>query len=135
MLVGTSLGACLKSMLAGEVSPDDVLVIITRTQCKDLASLMNVVEQYYLEGNKYATVSDNYDLTNHELEDAKILATDLWNAGKIHQPRNFNHHGGFVHPDMTRNETWLAIAPSPKTDEPLVLDAYNKYLVLKNLMI
>lgn len=134
MLVGTSLGGCLKSLAKDEVSIDDVLVIITRTACKELSDVIHVVEEYHSRGNKLATKTDNYDIGDQDLDRLKSIATDLWNEGKIHQPRLFHGGGGFQHVEMSRNEIWIALAPSPKTDEPIVIDAYNKYRVLRNLM-
>lgn len=55
MLVGTSLGGCLRSLALGEVDKDDVLVIITRTSCKDVDSIIRVVEEYHSAGNVFAT--------------------------------------------------------------------------------
>lgn len=134
ILVGTSLGGCLRSLAKEEVNIDDVLVIITRTNCKSVEDLVRVVEKYYEEGNKFATESSNYDMTGCDLDELKSLAIDLWNHGKIHQPRTYNNFPGFVHLELTRNEIWIPLAPSPKTDDQLVVDAYEKYQILRNLM-
>lgn len=135
MLVGTSFGGCLKSIMAGEVSEDDVLVIITRTAFKDHDGLMRVVEQYHSDGNKWATKPDNYELSEFDLDEVKELAQRLYEHGKIHQPRSFNGYNGFVHLELSRNEIWIPLAPSPKTDDPIVVEAYEKYMVLRNLML
>lgn len=132
MLVGTSFGGCLKSILTGKVSEDDVLVIITRTSFKDHDGLMRVVEQYHNEGNKWATRPDNYELSEFDLDEVKELAYRLYEHGKIHQPRLNNNFQGFVHPEMTRDELWLEIAPKA-TDAPAVVNAYNQYKMLVEL--
>ena len=134
MLVGTSLGGCLKSLMKGEVNSQDVLVIITRTNCRSFEDFMHVVEMYHERGNKTATKQDNYQLAEFDLNEVKALASDLWNHGKIHQPQTFNGFGGFVHVEMSRNEVWIPLAPSPKTDDDLVVDAYEKYMILRKLM-
>ena len=134
MLVGTSFGGCIKSLLKGEVHMDDVLVIIARTNAKDLNGILSVVEEYHGTGNPFATKPDNYDFSEYDLDEAKQLAQNLYEHGKIHQPRLYNGFGGFVHVEMSRNEIWIPLAPSPKTDEQMVVDAYNKYMVLRNLM-
>lgn len=134
MLVGTSLGGCLKSLAKEEVSMDDVLVIITRTAFKDVDGLMRVVEKYHGEGNRYAFVSDNYNIADMDLDTIKSIAIDLYHNGKIHQPRLYNGEIGFAHVELSRNEIWIPLAPSPKTDDQIVVDAYNKYMVLRNLM-
>jgi hypothetical protein len=87
MLIGTSFGGCLKSILKGEVSEDDILVIISRTQVNSLENALRIAEKYYNEGNSYATVSGNYDFTGTDLEELKTLVARLYLGGKIHQPR------------------------------------------------
>jgi len=133
MLIGTSLGGCLQSILAGEVSEDDVLCIISRTAAKDLDGIMHVVEGYWGSGNSYATKPDNYSkLHEFPLDDAKDLAWRLYEAGKIHQPRLYNHDVGFIHHELSRYTLWLEVAPSPN-DTPVVVNAYKQYKMLVEL--
>lgn len=134
MLVGTSLGGCLKSIALGEVSTDDVLVIITRTICPDLEQLISVVKSYYDYGNVGARQRSNYDLSECDIDSVIDIASDLYRNGKIHQPRLFNGFGGFIHIELSRKEIWIPLAPSPKTDDERVVEAYEKYKVLRNLL-
>ena len=134
MLVGTSLGGCLRSLALREVNKDDVLVIITRTACKDVDSLVQVVKNYHKDGNQLAAKHTNYDMTGIDLDLLIDLASDLYHHGKIHQPQLYNGNGGFVHVELSRNQLWIPLAPSPQTDDQIVVDAYNKYQVLRNLM-
>ena len=50
MYIGTSLGGCLLSLIAGEVSEDQVMFIVKRTFCPDYDAFMQVVKQYHAEG-------------------------------------------------------------------------------------
>ena len=134
MYVGTSFGGCLKSILKGEVSENDVLVIITRTEAKDLEGLLKIAERYYFEGNNYATLPSNYTFTEGiNLENVKSLTARLYLAGKIHQPRINGHHTGFIHPDMSRAALWIEVSPVGINDHPSVVEAYEKYRVLDAL--
>ena len=135
MLVGTSLGGCLRSIAMREVSIEDVLVIITRTDCKTIEDLLGVVETYYKYGNKTSQLPSNYDLLDCDLDNVKAIATELYYNGKIHQPRLYNGFGGFVHIELSRKEIWIPLAPSPKTDDQRVVDAYEKYKVLRSLLV
>lgn len=135
MLVGTSLGGCLRSIAVREVSIEDVLVIITRTDCKTIEDLLGVVETYYKYGNKTSQLPSNYDLLDCDLDNVKAIATELYYNGKIHQPRLYNGFGGFVHIELSRKEIWIPLAPSPKTDDQRVVDAYEKYKVLRSLLV
>ena len=135
MLVGTSLGGCLKSLALGEVNIDDVLVIITRTACPDLEQLISVVKSYYEYGNVGARQRSSYDLSDCDLDNVIEIASDLYRHGKIHQPRLFNGFGGFVHVELSRKEIWIPLVPSPKTDDERVVEAYEKYKVLTSLLL
>lgn len=134
MLIGTSFGGCLKSILSGEVSEDDVLLIITRTQVNDLEGIINLAERYYREGNKYAAAYTNYEFDESiDLEAVKALAAKLYLSGKIHQPRMYEHGPGFLHPEMSRAALWMEVNPIGLNDNPAVVEAYEKYRVLDAL--
>lgn len=133
MLIGTSFGGCLKSILKGEVSEDDILVIISRTQVNSLENALRIAEKYYNEGNSYATVSGNYDFTGTDLEELKTLVARLYLGGKIHQPRLFEHGSGFIHPNMSRAALWMEVSPIGLNQNPAVVEAYEKYKMLDNL--
>jgi len=134
MLIGTSFGGCLKSLLKKEVHMDDVLIIITRTAAKDIEGIMHIVEEYHRNGNYFATKQDNYDFNQYDLDEAKEISRSLYQNGKIHQPRLYNGFAGFVHVELSRNEIWIPLAPSPKTDDTNVVDAYNKFMMLSKLL-
>lgn len=132
MLIGTSLGGCLQSIMSGEVSVDDVLCIITRTNCVNVDSLMHIVEVYHEHGNKLVTNSHNYNLGQFDLEEIKSLAQSLYERGKIFQPRLISNYPGFIHPELDRDHLWLEVAPRP-TDSPAVIKAYEQYKMLVKL--
>jgi len=132
MYIGTSLGGCLKSIMAGEVSKDDVLLIVTRTDCPDYDKFVNVVKAYYEQGNPYASNPDRYELSNYKLDDVLLLAEYLWETGKIHQPRTYGIHGGYVHKDL-RNNLWIEIIPPNKMNNPAVKNTWEQLKMLSAL--
>lgn len=134
-LIGLSLGGCLQSILAGEVSEDDVMFIVTRTLCPQFDHYIKVVEQYYTYGNSYSRNSHRYELSNHKLEDVTDLATRLWNNGKIHQPRVFvdTHSGKYTHPVDYGDGLWMEVVPGNRNTTPAVVEAYEKYKMLDAL--
>ena len=69
MYIGTSLGGCLLSLLAGEVSEDEVMFIVTRTDCPDYDKFIGVVK-FDSEGRK----SEHYYPYNHPAK----LGHGLW---------------------------------------------------------
>lgn len=135
LYIGTSLGGCLGSLLANEVSEDDVMFIVTSTSCPTFSQYIDVVTMYHMQGNPYASNRARYDLTDYPLEKVTDLATRLWNSGKIHQPRIFVEESGlrYRHPSSYSNGLWLDIAPNNKNSTPAVVDAYEKYKILDAL--
>jgi len=137
MYIGTSLGGCLKSLMANEVSEDEVMLIVTRTFCPDFGTYMKVVEQYYSEGNPFPRSSSLNSLDSYDLTKLKALATRLYFSGKIHQPRVFAHEGEFqieyTHPTKLGHGLWMQVVPTNDNTTPAVVEAYEKYKMLDNL--
>jgi hypothetical protein len=130
MYIGTSLGGCLLSLMHGEVSEDEVMVIITRTDAPDYDKFIGVVKAYHAQGNPYASNPGRYELDDYKLDDLIDLATRLWNNGKIHQPRSFVGSIGYRHPFRGGDRLWFQVVPTIDNDTPAVVDAYEKYKML-----
>jgi hypothetical protein len=130
MYIGTSLGGCLLSLMHGEVSEDDVMVIITRTNCPDYDKFVGVVKAYHAQGNPYASRPELYELNDYKLDDLIDLGTRLWYSGKIHQPRNFLDSTNYRHPFVNGNKLWFQVVPTNENTTPAVVDAYEKYKML-----
>ena len=135
MYIGTSLGGCLKSLMANEVSEDEVMFIVTRTDCPDYEKFVGVVKMYYAQGNPGGWHSERYELGDYELEDVLKLAERLWYRGKIHQPRTFASSGilGYSHPFQIGDMLWWQVVPTNTNNTPIVVDAYEKYKMLDAL--
>jgi len=140
MYIGTSLGGCLLSIMANEVSEDQVMFIITRTFCPDYDTFMTVVEQYYAEGNPNARNPAQYGLGDYDLTEVKNLATRLYYSGRIHQPRVFDdagrragHSYPYNHPAKLGHGLWMQVVPTNDNSTPAVVDAWEKYKILDNL--
>ena len=140
MYIGTSLGGCLKSLMANEVSEGEVMFIVTRTLCPDYVTFMQVVEQYYAEGNPYPRRSRLSELGDYDLTDVKELATRLYYSGRIHQPRVFDDAGRKAghsypssHPVRLGHGLWMQVVPTNDNSTPSVVEAYEKYKVLDAL--
>lgn len=133
MYIGTSLGGCLLSLMNKEVSEDEVMVIVTRTDAPDFEKYINVVKAYHLQGNLYASKPERYELNDHNLEDLLILAERLWYNGKIHQPRSFVGSTSYRHPFVNGDKLWFEVVPTIDNTTPAVVDAYEKYKMLDTL--
>jgi hypothetical protein len=140
MYIGTSLGGCLLSLMANEVSEDEVMFIVTRTLCPDYRTFMQVVEQYYAEGNPHARNPAQYSLGDYDFTKVKNLATRLYFSGRIHQPRVFDDEGRraghsypYNHPARLGQGLWMQVVPTNDNSNSAVVDAYEKYKVLDAL--
>jgi hypothetical protein len=140
MYIGTSLGGCLNSLMANEVSEEDVMFIVTRTLCPNYETFMQVVQQYYEDGTPITRTTNSYALREYELTKVKELATRLYYSGRIHQPRVFDnegrkegHHYQYNHPARLGQGLWMQVVPTNDNSTPAVVEAYEKYKVLDTL--
>lgn len=121
--IGTSLGRCLRSILAGEVSEDQVFLIVTGTRAHTVDDYLKVIEEYYYER------FGEYDMSQWTYEEVKNLAERLWNHGKIHQPRNFGANPFFRMGDIL----WIEIFPPHLLQQPATKDLWDKLTVIARL--
>ena len=137
MYIGTSLGGCLQSLMAGEVSIDEVMFIVTRTMCPTFDKYIDVVKQYHAEGNLYARKPSQYELSESSLDDVIEMASRLYYLGKIHQPRVYVEEGGFgvayQHPAEYGSGLWMQVVPTNTNTTPAVVEAYEQYKLLDRL--
>jgi len=133
MLIGTSLGRCLTSILHGDVDINDVACIITRTRAETWDKMVMVVKEYHEYGNNRMR---EYDLGQFEWDKVIDVAHQLWHSGRIHQPRNYTDRstGGLLdRPSFPYQDLWLEIIPTTKSTTPAVVEAYEHYRMLRIL--
>jgi hypothetical protein len=130
MKIGTSLGKCVRSILAGEVKEEDVLFIVSNTMAPDLDRLMDVIEEYYYGYQGSGGRGAAYDMGEYELDDAKAIATRLMESGKLHQPRCTGKSVfGNAH---SLSDTWYDILPSAGSSES-AKNAWDAYVMMSKL--
>jgi len=133
MLIGTSLGRCLTSILRGDVKIDDVACIITRTRAHTWDELVLVIKDYHEYGNNGL---NDYDLGQFEWELVLDIASQLWYSGRIHQPRNYMDSAPArpaARPSFPYHDLWLEIVPTLSSTTPAVVLAYENYQLMKML--
>jgi len=132
IMIGTSFGRCMASILNGEVSERDVLFIVTGTMCPDKKEFLEVAETYFSngKGSVFRPERAEYNVDRITREEYMSLASHLYDAGKIHQPRNFAYGHGLA---SSYHQTWLQVVPTNENTTPAVLDAWEKYKMLDNL--
>jgi len=133
MLIGSSFGLCLASIMSGQVSEKDVCLIIAGTRFETLDRALDVVREYHEKGNPYVGYLRSVpykSLSTFQLEDVLLLAERLYNSGKIHQPRLYDaghHRSEFA------GSLWHEIVPTLENNTPAVVNAYEQYKILNVL--
>ena len=138
MKIGLSYSRCVRDIVDGKVDIDDVLVVITRTDFDP-----NDNEQWQSIWQGYAGGSDaammrgffggsNPEWYGYKDEDEDLfrnVSIELWETGKLHQPRKFGAH------PQRRPEIWLeAVLPNSELEKnPSAKMAWEKFQTIAGL--
>jgi hypothetical protein len=121
MKIGFSFGRCIRDIVGGMVDIDDVLCIIAATQIETREQLAPVVAEYMNRSGYLMGLDENECLD---------VAQNLWDQGKLHQPRNVQ-----AQPYRAREkDIWADVLPTTVSDNESVQEAWNAYRVLLNLV-
>ena len=133
MKIGLSYSRCVRDIVDGDVDIRDVLVIISRTDFDptDDTQWTDIWEGYG-GGQTFGSPFSSPEWMDYPPEDeAKFrqVSTDLWNQGKLHQPRKFGTK------PARRPEIWLeAVLPSSELQRnPAAKDAWEKFQMVAGL--
>ncbi len=122
--IGTSLGRCLRSILKGEVSINDIFLIVAGTHANSMDKYLLVVEGYYYERR-----DSEYNISEWPINDVLEVAEQLWYYGKIHQPRNFGAQPFFLSIDPL----WIEVFPPHLLQKPATKDLWEKLRIVARL--
>jgi hypothetical protein len=114
MKIGFSLGRCVRDIVNGEVSIDDVAFLIAATNIKDPEQLDNVIDHYMFEPGY---------LLGLDFEKCKEVARGLWSTNRIIQPRAQGMHR-HAQPE---NSIWVDIFPTELSNNESVKKAWDAY--------
>jgi hypothetical protein len=125
MKIGLSYSRCVRDIVDGKVSIDDVLVLITRTDFdpNDDTQWKGIWEGYHWSNPEWGNYPD-------EDEDKfRSVSIELWESGKLHQPRKFGAHLS------RRPEFWLeTVLPSSELEtNPAAKDAWDRFQTIAGL--
>lgn len=114
MKIGFSLGRCVRDIVMGKVSEDEVAFIIGATCIREKEQLDRVVEDYmwredYLEGLDEA--------------ECKRVAQSLWDGNKLIQPRREGIHRH----KQPANSIWVDMFPTELSNNDSVKKAWDAY--------
>lgn len=119
MLIGLSMSKCITDIMEKKINPDDVMLIIGRTDF-NLEQIDEMIDQY----QSYR--GDWYDFDRTELK--KLIAT-LYKDGRIHQPRQF---GAYPMPSG-RGKHWMRVLYEPQYLSEQAQKAWDRYVLLASL--
>jgi hypothetical protein len=114
MKIGFSLGRCVRDIVRGDVSIDDVAFIIAATNIHSEEQLKHVVDDYLFR--------DDY-LYGLDETDCQQIALALWNDNKILQPRR----QGMMRHKQPTNSVWVDMFPTLNSNNESVKKAWDAY--------
>jgi hypothetical protein len=129
MKIGLSYSRCVRDIVDGVIDINDVLIIISRTNFDP-----NIDEQWTSIWNGYRMRSgwshpEWYDYTESDEDRFRSVSIELWDQGKLHQPRKFGAY------PTRRPEIWLeAVLPSSELEtNPAAKKAWDKFQTVAGL--
>jgi hypothetical protein len=133
MKIGLSYSRCVRDIVDGVVDINDVLVIISRTDFDphDAEQWQGIWEGYG-GGQTFGNPYSNPEWMDYPAEDEdrfRSVSIELWETGKLHQPRKFGARPG------RRPEIWLeAVLPSSELKKnPAAKIAWDKFQTVAGL--
>jgi hypothetical protein len=129
MKIGLSYSRCVRDIVDGLVDINDVLILITRTNFDphDDEQWRGIWEGYH---DRYGL--SNPEWANYPPEDEdrfRSVSIELWETGKMHQPRQFGAHPRRV------PYYWLetVLPDSEIHSRPAVKDAWDQFQTIAGL--
>jgi len=135
MKIGLSYSRCVRDIVDGVVDINDVLVLITRTDFDPHVDeeWKSIWLGYGGAGHGGRTsIWSQPEWADYSAEDEdkfRSVSIELWDQGKMHQPRQFGAH------PSRRAEIWLeAVLPSSELEtNPAAKDAWDKFQMVAGL--
>ena len=119
MLIGFSISKCIADIMEGTVDPEEVLLIIGRTDF-NMNNIDRLLDEYICPRGPW------YDFDRQKTKD---LLIKFWYEGKIHQPRHF----GTQPPAMPRAKVWAQIIYDQRDMPKAAQEAWDKFIVIASL--
>jgi len=129
MRIGLSYSRCVRDIVDGQVSIDNVLVIIARTKFDPNDDLQwQGIWEGYTTPNPWSE-PEWVDYGPEREADFRAVTLELWEQGKLHQPRQFGAR------PASRTEIWLeAVLPSSElASNPAAKAAWEQFQFVAGL--
>jgi len=131
MKVGLSFSRCVRDLVEGRVGYEDILVIIARTDFnphndEHWEDIWNGYRHGGWSNAEWEDAEDDTGVTNVE-EIYRNVAIQLYDNGKLHQPRQFGSHPARM------PYYWLDCVVPDDEMNPTVKEAWDQYQVVAGL--
>jgi hypothetical protein len=114
MKIGFSLGRCVRDIVTGKVSEDDVAFIITATCIREKEQLGPVINDYMSRADYLYGLNE---------DDCRRVAESLWDNNKLIQPRREGIHRH----KQPANSIWVDMFPTEISENESVKRAWDAY--------
>jgi len=114
MKIGFSLGRCVRDIVMGKISEDEVAFIITATCIREVEQLGPVIQDYMYRNDYLAGLNE---------EDCQRVARSLWDNSKLIQPRREGIHRH----KQPANSIWVDMFPTELSENDAVKKAWDGY--------
>jgi hypothetical protein len=133
MKIGLSYSRCIRDIVDGKVNINDVLVLITRTDFdphndEQWTSIWKGYGGSQTFGNPFSR-PEWMDYSDEDEATFRSTTIELYNTGRIHQPRKFGAH------PRSLPYYWLEtiVADDELENSPTVKDAWDKFQMVSGL--
>ena len=121
MKIGFSFGRCVRDIVNGDVSIDDVAFIIAATNIREIEQLAPVINDYMFR--------EDY-LYGLDEDECQRVASELWNSNKLLQPRRQGLHRH----KQPENAIWVDIFPTTASENESVKRAWDTYRFMLHMV-
>ena len=114
MKIGFSLGRCIRDIVMGKISEDEVAFIITATCIREPEQLDPVIQDYMYRGDYLEGLDE---------QECIRVAHSLWDSNKLIQPRREGIHRH----KQPENSIWVDMFPTELSTNESVKKAWDSY--------
>lgn len=114
MKIGFSLGRCIRDIVQGKISEDEVAFIITATCIREVEQLAPVISDYMYRGDYLSGLNE---------DECQRVALSLWENNKLIQPRREGIHRH----KQPANSIWVDMFPTELSENEAVKKSWDAY--------